>query len=176
MANKFYITVTKQNRFIICEPRWIENATIGCYTKVFQSPDASKAADFTLAPRYYIKSGVDACYEVFVIKKYQSRELAEKYTGRMRPNYPIRKNKGNVAVFGNVQKFRYSKPKTVDYIDLDCDIPDAAASFINTIPNNVAHNGLKTRVSSVRTESASAGVSINCINFHHVFNFSNILY
>lgn len=122
MANQFYVLVTKQNRFIISEPRWIEDATIGCYTKVFHSPDNSKDADFGSAVRFYINFNIDACYEAFVIKRYNSRELAEKYTARMRPRFPVRnKGKSGNAVFGH---FRFDKPKIVDNIYLDCETSD----------------------------------------------------
>lgn len=120
MANQIYILVTKQNRFIISEARWIENTTIGNYTKVFHSPDNSKAADFSSPSRFYIDLNIDGWYDAFLVKKYNNRQLAENYIARMRPKYPIRnKTKSGNVVSSKSSNFRFPKPKIVDYIDLE---------------------------------------------------------
>lgn len=135
----FFVVVTKQNRFLVLKPNWVQNPTIARYTKVYYSADEEKEANYQENLLFYVNLEVDACYDAFVVKHFRDRESAEWYTQWKRPHYPIKpRDTGG--------KFKFENPVLVDRIvisdsDSDVDGEDnragAIANDLNLEPDQV---------------------------------------
>lgn len=85
----FYVVVLKQNRFLISKKEWIENPIINEFTKVFYSKNDNVCANFQNEPEYFLNKNIDAWYECFVVKRFESLQAAVKYISWKRPIFPV---------------------------------------------------------------------------------------
>lgn len=106
MSNQdFFVVCLKQKRFIIIKKEWIQNPSIGQMSKIFYSKNEDAIPNFDGSLKYYLNRGIEACYEGYVQKSFDSLEKAENFIEWKRPFVPIAESNLN-----------FEEP--VDFIDL----------------------------------------------------------
>lgn len=98
-TNELFAVLLKQKRFIIVPKKWIENPSISKdATKVFFSADSEDSPDFNLEIKYYFNSNHKACYEAYVMRKFNDRQQAQSYIEWKRPVFPTGHSKSDDPV------------------------------------------------------------------------------
>lgn len=128
---EFFVVIIQQKRFLILQRNWIENPCIGAHTKVFWSPNDQDTADYTRDVKYMYNRAESACYEGFVLKKFNVFEEAEKYIAWKRPVFPVQYKTGIVP------KLNLSVEEPVEYIDIASDSVSNDLLFFRVLARNL---------------------------------------
>lgn len=87
---KFFVVYLESKRYFALREKWIQNPKVGEKSTVFFSNDYDSEADFTCAKKYYIDENVNANYDAFVYKSFETYDAAEYYAKNKRLVAPVR--------------------------------------------------------------------------------------
>lgn len=108
----FVVYLIKNKRYLALPMNWIQNPILGQESKVFFSADINVAPDFSLEIGYYLNKNVNACYESYVYKCFDSFDSAQKFAEDKRVTVPIQ--------YKTLKKFNHiwAEPNPVDFLEI----------------------------------------------------------
>lgn len=130
----FLVVYLKSKRYLVVPKHWIKNPILSQCSTFFYSSDPNSIATFDLEQKYYVNGEVDACYEAFVIKSYESHEAAQVYASKKRLVAPVQ--------YESFEKFDFDPPsEPMDVIEInDSGAEEAKLIFF---PQNQEANAIR---------------------------------
>lgn len=122
---KYFVVYLKCKRYLAVPKHWIENPIVGQPSTVFYCGNGNTLADFSLDNKHYVDERVNACYDGFVLKSFDSYETAKDYASNKRIVAPVQYNTLTIFDFSGG---RDSEP--VDLIEIsDSDTSNSNVRF-----------------------------------------------
>lgn len=107
MAN-FFAVALQQNRFVVLKESWVQNPTVGEFSKVYVSNNEENIPNFAMKTKYLLNKSEDGCYIARVVKQFKSEAEAENFISWKRPEfYPDKK-----------KRFQFTESTMIASIDL----------------------------------------------------------
>lgn len=117
---EYFVVFLKCKRYFALPKHWIENPVLGKPSTVFFSGNGDSTPDFTCERKYYINQNVNACYDAFVYKSFDTYEAAHHFALNKRVVAPIQ--------YRTLATLDFSRPlhEPVDSIEIsDSDISES---------------------------------------------------